>query len=287
MSIRNPSVAGYFYKADKKGLEDEIVACFESEIGPGSLPHTNGDYSYNLIGLISPHAGYIYSGPVASHGFKYLAEDGLPDVIVIIGPNHTGIGSGVSIFYEGVWRTPLGDVKVDENLSELIMSNSSLIDRDITGHVHEHSIEVQIPFLQYIYALNKKSFEIVPIVMLMQDLTTSREVGEAVGRALYDYNKSAVIIASTDFTHYESQRSAYNKDMKVINRILELDTEGVIQEVHKYNVSMCGPGPVTALITASKILGAHSAKLLKYATSGDITGDLSSVVAYASIAITK
>jgi hypothetical protein len=287
MSIRNPSVAGFFYRSDKKGLEEEIVSCFQSDIGPGSLPKPAVKGKREVIGLIAPHAGYIYSGPVASHGYKYLAEDGLPDVFVIVGPNHTGIGSGVSLFFEGVWRTPLGDVKVDDVLSSRIVSNSSLIDRDITGHIHEHSIEVQIPFLQYIYALARKSFEIVPIVMLMQDLSTSIEVGEAIGRAIEGYEKDVVILASTDFTHYEPQQSAYDKDMRVIDRILNMDSRGVIESVQRYGVSMCGYGPVSTLLATSKVLGATSVRLLKYATSGDVTGDKSSVVAYASIVITK
>jgi|Deesub1362B_J571_1020462.scaffolds.fasta_scaffold00004_300 hypothetical protein len=287
VKIRNPAVAGYFYKSDRQELHDEINSCFSSRLGPGPISDVNIARERKVIGIISPHAGYIYSGAIAAHGYRFLAEDGLPESFIILGPNHTGVGSGVSIYPKGIWRTPLGEVEVDSQLSELIISNSSLIDIDISGHLYEHSVEVQVPFLQYIYELAGKSFKIVPIVLLMQDLSTAKEVGDALAKAILSYSKNVVMIASSDFTHYESSESAYNKDMKVIDRILNLDPDGVINCVYQYRVSMCGYGPVAAVLVASKALGAKDVKLLKYATSGDVTGDKSNVVAYASIVITK
>ncbi len=278
--IRSPAVAGYFYDSDPKALVHRIEESFKSPIGPGSPPKLNPEGERRIISLISPHAGYVYSGPVAAHGYLSMAEDGKPDLIVLIGPNHTGYGSGVSIMDSGSWKTPLGVVDIDEEMAKEIMRHSTIIDSDELAHVREHSIEVQIPFLQYVLG----DFEIVPIAMLMQDLNTSREVGEAIAKALGKTN--SIIVASTDMTHYEPRSQAENKDKAVIEAILELDEERLINTIYGLNVSVCGYGPVAATITASKILGASNANLLKYATSGDVTGDLQSVVGYASLKMT-
>jgi hypothetical protein len=232
------------------------------------------------VGLVCPHAGYIYSGPVAAKSYFELARDGKPDKIVIIGPNHTGAGSGVSMMSEGIWETPLGQAEIDSETAGAISKESDIIDLDDHAHLHEHSIEVQLPFLQYVL---KTKFDFVPICMMMQDLETSAEVGEAVGRALK--GKNALIIASSDMTHYESADSAKRKDRLAIDAILALDDAKLQETVESHRISMCGHGPVASMIAASKALDAKTAQLLGYSTSGDITGDNIEVVGYLAASI--
>lgn len=234
-----------------------------------------------IIGLVSPHAGYMYSGPVAAHGFSALAQDGKPDRIIILGPNHHGIGSGVSLMSSGKWITPLGEVEVDRELAKEILKNSEIIDDDEEAHRLEHSIEVQLPFLQHLLG----EFRFVPICMMFQDVKTSLEVGEAV--ALACQGKDVLLIASTDFTHYEPQERAIKKDRTAIEKILALDPRGLVETVEREGISMCGYGPVAAMLEACKKLGAKTAKLLKHATSGDTSGFTAEVVGYASIAICR
>jgi AmmeMemoRadiSam system protein B len=211
-----------------------------------------------------------------------MAGDGRPGSIVMIGPNHAGYGSGVSIMTGGRWRTPLGEVEVDRQLGVEIRRRSEVIDVDELAHAHEHSLEVQLPFLQHLFG---DEFKIVPICMMLQDLETSREVGDAVGEA--SAGKDVVIIASTDFTHYESQRSAVAKDRMAIERILALDPDGLIRMVEEEGITMCGYGPVSAMLHAAKKLGGRRAELLKYATSGDTAGPMPQVVGYGSIAVSR
>lgn len=281
MKTRFPVVAGSFYQSNPNALRREIEGCFKHRLGPGEVPRVTGKGARKVLAIISPHAGYMYSGPVAAHGYHALAENGAPEVFILLGPNHTGFGSGVSMMPEGSWRTPLGDLQVDAELAASIAGSSRIIDLDEAAHRHEHSIEVQLPFIQYLYGSPK----IVPICFLMQDLATAREVGEAVAKAIAA--RDAVIIASTDLTHYEPQTEAEAKDRKVIDAVLSLDESGVGHIVDSYGVSMCGPGPVVTAIVAAKALKAGRGDLLAYATSGDITGDRRSVVGYASLALRR
>jgi len=271
-----------FYAGSSQSLKTQIEKCFTHSLGPGKLPKVAMNGNRRLVGLISPHAGYIYSGPVAAHAYYSLAIDGKPDTIVILGPNHTGRGSGLAMIDEGFWRTPLGDVLIDSDVAKKIMHESSIIDADESAHLFEHSIEVQLPFLQFLYG---SDFKFVPICFLMQDLESSREVGHALGEVLY--GKNAVVIASTDMTHYEQQRIAEKNDKIALDFALKMDEERYYSTVEAHNISTCGYGPTVALITASKMLGAKNASLLCYRTSGDITGDYSSVVGYASVAFSK
>jgi AmmeMemoRadiSam system protein B len=268
-----------FYAGTAESLKAQIEECFVHKLGPGKLPKTTEKGPHNLVGFISPHAGYMYSGPVAAHGYYNLALEGKPETAIIFGPNHTGQGSAISIMNEGIWRTPLGDVQIDTPLADQIMHESKIIDLDDSAHMFEHSIEVQLPFLQYLYG---SAFRFVPICFLMQDLESSREVGQAIAKALM--NKNAIIIASSDMTHYEPQRNAEKKDKLVIEAIEKMDESQLYSAVENYGISACGYGPIIALITSAKTLGAKNAKLLRYATSGDTTGDYSAVVGYASIA---
>lgn len=278
---RIPAVAGGFYERDARSLKDQIEWCYAHPHGPGKISRAKVG-KRSLVGLVSPHAGYIYSGPVAAHGFAYMARDGRPASVVILGPNHVGIGSGVSIVTSDKWLTPLGEVKVDGPLADAIKKACDLIDVDTIAHAREHSLEVQLPFLQHLF--NGK-FDVVPICMMMQDERTSEEVGRAIAEAAA--KKDVIIIASTDFTHYEPQQSAVTKDRKAIDKILALDWRGLMHVVHDENISMCGYGPVTAMLCAAKALGAKKATLLKYATSGDTAGPMPQVVGYGSIAVTR
>jgi len=282
VKLRHPSQAGMFYAGTDQALRAQIEKCFTHKLGPGKLPKIAERELQTIIGLVCPHAGYMYSGPVAAHAYHDLAADGKPDIVVLFGPNHTGYGSALSLMKDGVWRTPLGDLEIDTVTADLILKESSVIDVDDSAHTYEHSIEVQLPFLQYLYG---SAFKFVPICFLMQDLESSREVGLAVAKALS--GKNGLVIASSDMTHYEPHQRAEQKDRMATNAAVKMDEELYFSTVETYSISTCGYGPMVAAITASKLLGAKKARLLCYKTSGDITGDFSSVVGYASMSFTK
>ncbi|MEM2567976.1 MAG: AmmeMemoRadiSam system protein B, partial [Candidatus Bathyarchaeia archaeon] len=219
---------------------------------------------------------------VAAHAYYNLASDGKPDTVVLLGPNHTGYGSALAMMNEGFWRTPLGDVEVEGETANKIIKEARIIDVDDSAHRYEHSIEVQLPFLQYLFG---STFKIVPICFLMQDLHSAREVGQAVARAVA--GKNALIIASSDMTHYEPQKVAEKKDMLALKAVEAMDEELFYSVIEEHQITACGYGPIVALITAAKALGVKEAKLLCYKTSGDITGDYSAVVGYAAVQFTK
>lgn len=282
MKVRRAAYAGMFYESHAEPLRNQIKDCFTHKLGPGSVPKTAQGKLKNVVGLVCPHAGYMYSGPVAAHGYHHLALDGKPDTVVIFGPNHTGVGSGLAIMREGAWQTPLGEVIIDTAIADTIVKQSGIIDADDTAHMREHSIEVQLPWLQFLYG---SSFKFVPICFMMQDLESSREVGIATAKALK--GKNALVLASTDMTHYEQQRIAESKDKPVLQAAQKLDEKALYSAVERFQVSMCGYGPVVAAITAAKELGAENGKLLCYKTSGDAVGDYSAVVGYASLVFTR
>ena len=281
MGVRRPWVAGAFYPADPDRLRQTIESCFTHRLGPGGLPGTASP-ERRIVAVVCPHAGYMYSGPVAAHSYYHLAAEARPESVVVIGPNHTGMGSPIAMMRSGAWETPLGEVEIDEGLADAIFRASDLIDIDEWAHAREHSIEVQLPFLQYIYG---PGLRFVPICMGFQDLESSREVGRAVAEAIG--GADAVIVASTDLTHQEPQASANRKDRLVLESILSLDEAALQERVRSHRVTMCGYGPVSAAIVASKMLGAEKAELLAYHTSGDVTGDHSAVVGYAAAKITR
>ena len=281
-TLRRPVVAGIFYEGTAEALKAQVKSCFLHPFGPKKLPQVNQNGPRNILGMVCPHAGYIYSGPVAANAFFELANDGKPDTIIILGPNHTGIGSGLSIMNEGTWRTPLGDVKIDSEMANDLIHETSLLDVDPIAHLQEHSIEVQLPFLQYLYG---DKFYIVPISFLMQDIESAKEIGRALTKTLNTRN--AIVIASSDFTHYESQISVNRKDSAAIEAIENLDENQLYSILETQKVSACGYAPIAALITYSKGMGATKAKLLAHRTSGDITGDKKSVVGYAALVTKK
>jgi AmmeMemoRadiSam system protein B len=280
--VRLPCQAGAFYEGTAESLKRQIEDCFLHELGPGELPRVNEDGLRRIVGLVCPHAGYMFSGPVAAHAYYRLALDGKPDVVVLLGPNHTGYGSALATMSEGFWRTPLGDVEVDSGIASKIMREAHIVDVDESAHSLEHSIEVQLPFLQYLYG---SQFKIVPICFLMQDLSSAREVGQAVSKALA--GKNAVVIASSDMTHYERQERASKNDKMALEAVEAMDEAGFYSIIETHGISACGYGPIITLITAVKIMGAKEAKLLCYKTSGDVMGDYSRVVGYAAMCFTK
>ena len=282
--IRKPAVAGAFYEGDPDSLTRQIEWCFKHQLGPGRTPGKLGN-KREIKSIIAPHAGYMYSGPIAAHAYLRLAEDGLPDTIVILCPNHTGMGSGVSAVSEGQWETPLGLVDIDQEFSFKLQENASIIDSEPSAHLQEHSCEVQLPFLQYLAKIGGREFKIVPICLWMQDLQTTSEIGQAIAQTSKQLGRDVLVVASTDFTHYKPQDVASTTDHQVLEAIKDLDEEAMMEKVQELNVTMCGFGTVASAIVASKILNAEKAEILKYATSGDITGDRSAVVGYASAVI--
>jgi AmmeMemoRadiSam system protein B len=282
MKIRRPTQAGAFYEGDAEALKIQIENCFLQEPGPKKHPQVNKNGPRQLVGLICPHAGYMYSGAVAANAYYELACDGKPDIVVILGPNHTGYGSALSLMNEGVWRTPFGDVEVDVETANQIVKETRIVDVDDAAHRFEHSIEVQLPFLQYLYGSN---FRFVPICFQMQDLYSAIEIGQALAKILI--NKNAVIIASSDMTHYEPQITAAAKDKAALKAVEVMDVERFHSIIEKQNITACGYGPIATVIAAAKRMGAKEAKLLCYKSSGDVTGDYSSVVGYAAVSFKK
>lgn len=280
--LRRAIVAGMFYEANAEALKAQIESCFLHRFGPKKLPQVNNKGPRKILGAICPHAGYIYSGPVAANAFYELAQDGKPETVVILGPNHTGEGSGLAVMNEGAWQTPLGEVEVDGIVADEIVKETTILDVDDTAHRHEHSIEVQLPFLQYLYG---NEFKFVPICFLMQDLETAKEVGRALAEALTGRN--AIVIASSDFTHYQPQTSVNTKDMSALKAVETLDEKKLYEILESQNVTACGYAPIAALLIYAKGMGAEKAELLSHRTSGDITGDMSSVVGYAAATIKK
>lgn len=264
--IRKPAVAGQFYPGSAAVLEREV----QSYLVPGK--------EKEVLGVISPHAGYIYSGHVAGAVFSCIA---VPDDVIILGPNHRGMGDPFAIMAEGSWQMPNGEVAINKELAALILKNSQHITDDYRAHTYEHSLEVQVPFLQ---ALNK-DFRLVPIALTRGSWKVCREIGESIARAIKDYGRKVLIVASSDMTHYESDKSARQKDKLAIDHILALDPQGLLAVVHKHDISMCGVIPATITLAACEELGATHAELVKYATSGDVSGDYLQVVGYAGLYI--
>ena len=276
MRIRTPAVAGMFYPKEKSKLEDSINQSIANKFGVGKIKQNNE----RIFGTICPHAGYMYSGPVASHSFSSITNQEF-DLAVILGPNHWGIGCNIATMKECSWETPFGSVEVDSESAKKINQISKIIEIDYFSHTREHSIEVQIPMLMQFY---KKPFKILPIILNEQDYESMKEVGTAV--AILAKTKKIIIIGSSDFTHYEPNEVAYKQDSSLIEPILKLDVEEFYQILNERRISACGYGAIASTMVACKKLGAKQGKLLKYATSGDITGDTSSVVGYASIVFT-
>jgi MEMO1 family protein len=264
-TVRHPAVAGRFYPRDSESLHDEVRA-FLSPASEHSLRRA--------FGCIAPHAGYMYSGHVAGAVFARLE---IPDCCVVLCPNHTGMGRALAIMSEGEWETPLGRVPIDGTLAAALKRRCPLLQEDSAAHRAEHAIEVELPFLQ----TRQPGLRFVPIALGTQQLEVLEQLGHALADVIATTNQPVLIVASSDMNHYDSDAVTRVKDGKAIERILALDARGLHEVVTQQDVSMCGFGPAIATITAAKQLGARSADLVKYATSGDISGDRDMVVGYA------
>ena len=277
MQIRTPAVAGMFYPGEKNELKESIHQCFLHSFGPGKLPPT--EEKKKIYGVICPHAGYMYSGPIACHSFYSISSES-PELFIIIGPNHWGVGSNVAAMKDCSWETPLGQVEVDSDAASELSKISNIVDLDFFSHTKEHSLEVQVPMLQEVYS----KFKILPIILIDQEKNAAEEIGEAV--ATISKQKNSMIIGSSDFTHYEPNEFAHDQDKALIEPILDLDVDQFYKVLYEKNVTACGYGAIASTMIACKKLGATKGELLKYATSGDVTGDTSSVVGYGSIIFT-
>lgn len=284
-SIRRPAVAGTFYHGDARALRAQIEDCFTHELGPGTMPEVDPDGPGRIRGLVCPHAGFQYSGPATAWSWSELARDGTPDVIVMIGPNHTGMGEAIAIPTAAAWSTPLGDVRVDDDLRERLLAGFLGAHLDDSAHRFEHSLEVQLPFIQYLFGTD---VGILPIALrsvsaaAVQSAEALRldNLAQALVEATQD--RRAVIVASTDMTHFESHDTASEKDRAVLDKALALDTTGMLSAVDARRVSMCGVLAVATMMEAATAADARDARLLAYYTSGDITGDKGEVVGYAA-----
>jgi AmmeMemoRadiSam system protein B len=279
MALRRPAVAGAFYAASSESLKKQIIECFTHPLGPGKLPELK--HESDIVSIISPHAGFVYSGPAAAHSYLALGEQSTPDTVVIIGPNHTGWGTPLSVMNNGLWETPLGKVPIDTELANLIIDLNDLARSDETAFRREHSIEVQLPFLQYIYP----AFKFVPICMGYQDLKTSTELGKTLHEA--SKGNDIIVIASSDLTHQESKESANKKDKYVLDAIKVMDEKTLQESVKRYNITTCGYGPISATLVYSKLKKAIKAQILSYYTSGDIIEDQRAVVGYSAAKIIR
>lgn len=267
---RRPAVAGQFYSASSTGLSKEVQKYIETSA-----------VREKAIGIVSPHAGLIYSGSVA--GAVYSRVE-FPHTFILIGPNHMGIGKPISIMTYGEWEIPTGNLKIDEVVARNILERSKVIEEDSFAHSMEHSLEVQLPFILHF----SPKVKIVPIAMMASDtsgLDSCRLVGEAIADAVKHTEYSVTIVASSDMSHYEADSTARAKDKKAIDRVLALDPEGLYKTVIKESISMCGFMPAAAMLYAAKKLGAEEATLVKYMTSGDVSGDYGRVVGYAGIIV--
>lgn len=265
--LRKPCVAGRFYPQDTDALRENVSRFLDTSV-----------VSQRARAVMAPHAGYVYSGAVAGAVFSSVM---VPDDVVLIGPNHTGFGKNASVMPSGAWQIPSGSMNVNAELAGMLIDSSMLFAADVAAHRMEHSLEVQLPFL---YHLNN-SASIVPVTVMRADIAECEEMGLALAKTIADYGKDVLIVISSDMTHYESEKSAKAKDKLAIAKICALDGAGLLDTVEKKDISMCGVIPAVIGIFAARKLGAKQARLVRYATSGEASGDYSQVVGYAGMVI--
>ena len=265
--VRKPVVAGRFYPLSAKDLNKQIK---DFSLNPKS--------KIDAISCMLPHAGYVYSGRVA---VETVSSIQIKERVILLGPNHTGNGESCSIMTEGSWQTPLGIVNIDSIFAKKLLSSSRYLKEDSIAHRDEHSIEVELPILQYF----KEDFKIVPIAFMTDNINILKEIGKEIAGAISQSGQKSntIIIASSDMTHYESQSQAEEKDRAAINAMLKLDENKLLEEINRLDITMCGWAPAIVMLSAAKSLGAKSGKLVKYQTSADITKDTASVVGYAGM----
>ena len=275
MEVRTPAASGTFYPDDQKELKSLIHDCFMHPICPGKMPPTGSEQK--IYGMICPHAGFVYSGPVACHSF-YSISSSTSKLAIITGPNHYGIGQSIASMIDASWKTPLGLMDVDSESALELRDILDILELDSFSHSKEHSIEVQVPMLQETFS---HEIKILPVSLINQEQETATKVGSAIAKIAQ--KKDALLIGSSDFTHYEENEFAHRQDLALINPILKLDVDEFYKILYERHVTACGFGAIASTMIACKELGATEGKLLKYATSGDVSGDKSSVVGYASI----
>lgn len=264
---RRPAVAGFFYPDRPEAVEAEIDRLIE-HVEPKTVARA----------IVVPHAGWAYSGPVAGAVYGRVA---IPRLTVLLGPNHTGTGPSGSIMTRGSWAIPGGTLPVSRDLGSAILNACRELEEDEQAHAREHALEVQLPFLHHL----RPEIEFVPITLMRTDLAFCRAVGAAVAQVVKAWPEPVLLLASTDLNHYESQAVSNLKDRTAIDAILSLDPERLHRTVREHHISMCGIAPTTALLSALAEMGTREARLVKYQTSGDVSGDTERVVGYCGIII--
>ncbi len=270
-TVRRPAVAGRFYPAKAQTLTRDL----DAYLGPDP---DKAEKVENALGCVVPHAGYMYSGHVAGAVYRRLPAR---SSYIILCPNHFGRGAPLAMMSSGSWLTPLGEVPIDGSLAQAVRRGCHLLMEDPNAHAEEHSLEVQLPFLQR----QVRNFLFVPVAIGVGGYAALESLGRGVAQAAKAAPQPVLIIASSDMNHYEPDSVTRVKDRKAIDRILALDPQGLYDVVRREDISMCGYGPTIAMLTAAKELGAARAELVKYATSADTSGDCSAVVGYAGIII--
>ena len=265
--LRSPAVAGQFYPGRETSLRQML-----DEILPA------GEEKRPALGVMSPHAGYVYSGKVAG---KIFGGSVIPEKVIILGPNHHGIGHPAAVYEQGSWLTPLGAVRIAEDVTAHILDECPMTAADTAAHQYEHSLEVQVPFLQYL----EPDVRIAPVCISRLTLEDLMRMGEGLALAAARCSKTPLFVASSDMTHFESGAVAHHKDFLAIEKILALDPEGLYETVRTNCISMCGVMPTVVMLQALKCLGASEAELVAYSNSGDVTGDQADVVGYAGVRI--
>jgi AmmeMemoRadiSam system protein B len=269
--LRHPAVAGRFYPGDPDDLRAEAQGYLSQSI-------SNTSIATKAIGCIAPHAGYMYSGHVAGAVFGQIE---IPRLCVVMCPNHTGMGRPLAVMSEGAWETPLGEVPIDAEFALALQQRFPVLHNDPAAHRAEHAAEVELPFLQ----LRQPDLRIVPIALGTGQFEVLEQLGFALADVVAQQRDPVLLVASSDMNHYESDVVTRAKDHRAIERILTLDARGLFDVVTQQNVSMCGFGPAVVMLTAARQLGAKSAQLVKYATSGDVSGDREMVVGYAGVIV--
>ena len=272
--LRRPAVAGRFYPGDADDLRAEASAYLSDANSTDQIP-------VRAVGCIAPHAGYVYSGHVAGAVFARIE---VPKRCVVLCPNHTGMGRALAVMSDGAWQTPLGDVPIDGELAAALKQRFPALNEDLAAHLAEHAVEVELPFL----LLRQPELRFVPIALGTREFGTLEQLGLALADVIAaesDHSDPVLIVASSDMNHYESDAVTRVKDHRAIERILTLDPRGLFDVVTQQDISMCGLGPAVVMLTAARQLGARSAELVRYATSGDISGDRERVVGYAGVVV--
>ena len=264
--IRRPAVAGKFYTEDPDRLREEM----HSLIPPGEPAR--------VLGIVAPHAGYIYSGRVAGRVYGQIR---VPEAVLVLGPNHTGSGAPVALAPSGEWLTPLGQVPVNSRLSQLILKHAPQVREDVEAHRFEHSLEVQLPFLQY----RNPGVCIAALCLAISDYGSVAALGAGIAQAITEYGDEVLIVASSDMNHYESASVAQKKDDLALAELAALNPERLLQVCREHRITMCGVVPAAVMLVAAKLLGAKESRLVSYTTSGEVNGDQSRVVAYAAVTV--